>query len=118
MNADFEAELEHWAFAPGRAYRRRATFEALNRRLSDELLWLAREGDALLAEEPWAESLIEEARARGVELVSPARAEGRSHRLFTPWGWTPSAVRVGEGAGARVEPLPLGVVARVNSKLW
>lgn len=118
MNADFEAELEHWAFAPGRAYRRRASFEALNRRLSGRLLWLAREGDALLAEEPWAETLVAEARARGVELVSPARAENQWQRLFTPWGWTPEAVRAGEGVGAVVEPLPFGAVARVNSKLW
>ena len=118
MNADFEAELEHRAFAPGRAYRRPFSFDALNRRLSEKLLWLAREGDALLADEPWAETLVSEARARGVELVSPSSAGSQSHRLFTPWGWTPGAVRVGESAGASVEPLPFGVVARVNSKLW
>lgn len=118
MNADFEAELEHWAFAAGRAYRRRASFEALNRRLSERLLWLTREGDALLAEEPWEESLVGEARARGVELVSHARAESQAHRLFTPWGWTPSALLVGEKVGAFVEPLPFELVARVNSKLW
>ena len=118
MNADFEAELEHWAFAPRRAYRRRPSFDALNRRLSERLLWLARAGDALLADEPWADSLVNEARARGVELISPARAENQSRRLFTPWGWTPDAVRAGENVGAVVEPLPFGVVARVNSKLW
>lgn len=118
MNADFEEELDHWAFAPRRAYRRPVSFDALNRRLSEKLLWLAREGDALLAEEPWADSLVNEARARGVELISPARAESHSHRLFTPWGWTPSAVRAGEVVGASVEPLPFEVVSRVNSKLW
>lgn len=118
MNADFEAELEHRAFAPGRTYRRRPSFDALNRRLSEKFLWLAREGDALLADEPWADSLVDEARARGVELISPARAESQAHRLFTPWGWTPSALRAGEDVGAVVEPLPFGVVARVNSKLW
>ena len=118
MNADFEAELEHLAFSPGRAYRRRASFEALNRRLSEKLLWLAREGDALLAEEPWADSLVNEARRREVELISPARAESQAHRLFTPWGWTPSALRAGEKVGAVLEPLPLEAVARVNSKLW
>jgi hypothetical protein len=118
MNADFEAELEHWAFARGRAYRRPHAFEAINRRLSEKLLWLAREGDAMLAEEPWADSLVNEARARGVELISPSGASRQSHRLFTPWGWTPSALRVGEDAGASVEPLPFEVVARVNSKLW
>lgn len=118
MNADFEGELEHLAFEPRRAYRRRASFDALNRRLSEKFLWLARAGDALLAEEPWADSLVNEARARGVELISPSGAARQSHRLFTPWGWTPSALRVGEGVGASVEPLPLEVVARVNSKLW
>lgn len=118
MNADFEAELEHLAFAPRRAYRRRPSFDALNRRLSERLLWLARAGDALLADEPWADSLVDEARARGVELISPSRVENRSRRRFTPWGWTPDAVRVGENVGAVVEPLPFAVVARVNSKLW
>lgn len=118
MNADFEGELEHLAFEPRRAYRRLPSFDALNRRLSEKLLWLAREGDALLADEPWADSLVDEARARGVELVSPARAENQADRLFTPWGWTPSALRVGESVGASVEPPPLEVVARVNSKLW
>jgi len=118
MNADFEEELDHWAFAPRREYRRPASFDALNRRLSEKLLWLAREGDALLADEPWADSLADEARARGVELISPARAGAQTHRLFTPWGWTPSAVRAGEGVGASVEPLPFEAVARVNSKLW
>jgi hypothetical protein len=118
MNADFEAELDHWAFAPRRAYRRPASFDALNRRLSEKFLWLARAGDALLAEEPWADSLVNEARARGVELISPARAESQSHRLFTPWGWTPGALHVGEGVGASVEPLSFEVVERVNSKLW
>jgi hypothetical protein len=118
MNADFEAELEHRAFAPRRAYRRPHSFGAINRRLSEKLLWLAREGDALLAEEPWADSLIEEARARGVELVSHANAEPQTRRLFTPWGWTPSVARAGEGVGARVESLPFETIARVNSKLW
>jgi hypothetical protein len=118
MNADFEAELDHYAFARGRAYRRPASFDALNRRLSEKFLWLARAGDALLAEEPWSDALVTEARARGVELISHARAERQSHRLFTPWGWTPSAARAGECVGATVEPLPLEMVARVNSKLW
>jgi hypothetical protein len=118
MNADFEAELEHRAFAPRRTYRRRAFFDALSRRLSEKLLWLVSPGDALLAEEPWSDSLVEEARARGVELISPASAEPQTQRLFTPWGWTPSAARAGEGVGARSEPPPFETVARVNSKLW
>jgi hypothetical protein len=116
MNADFEAELEHYAFEPRRAYRRAASFDAVNRRLSEKLLWLARPGDALLAEEPWADTLVAEARGRGVELVSPASPGRQSHMLFTPWGWTPCAVRA--GVGASVEHAPLETVARVNSKLW
>jgi hypothetical protein len=118
MNADFEAELDHRAFEPRRAYRRRASFDALNRRLSEKFLWLARAGDAMLADEPWADSLVGEARARGVELISPSGAARQSHRLFTPWGWTPGALRAGEGVSASVGPLPFEVVARVNSKLW
>jgi hypothetical protein len=118
MNADFEAELAHYALAPRRTYRRLPSFDALNRRLSLKLLWLARPGDALLADEPRSDSLIEEARARKVELVSPARAGHQAHRLFTPWGWTPSAALAGERLGAIVEPLPFETVARVNSKLW
>lgn len=38
--------------------------------------------------------------------------------MFTPWGWTPSAVAAGESAGASVRALPFSVVKRVNSKLW
>jgi hypothetical protein len=118
MNADFETELDAYVFEPRRPYRRPASFDALNRRLSEKLLWLASPGDALLAEEPWTDSLIEEARARGVELISPASAGPQTHRLFTPWGWTPSAVRAGEGVGAIVEPLSFETIERVNSKLW
>src|ERR1043165_7286634 len=118
MNADFEAELAHWAFAPRRVYRRAGSFDAANRRLPERLLWLAREGDALLTEEPWADSLVEGARARGVELASPARSGSQTRRLFTPWGWAPCAARAGEEAGARVEHPPFETVALVNSKLW
>jgi hypothetical protein len=118
MNADFETELDAYAFAPRRPYRRPVSFDALNRRLSEKLLWLASPGDALLAEEPWNDSLVKEARARGVELISPASAEPQTHRLFTPWGWTPSAARAGVDVGAIVEPLPFEAIERVNSKLW
>ena len=114
MNADFEAELA----APPGTYRRPASFDALNRRFAEHLLWLAREGDALLLPEPWPALLQSEARRRGVELVSPSASERQSARVFTPWGWTASAAAVGERAGALVRPLPLPTVARVNSKLW
>lgn len=114
MNADFEVELAH---APGR-YRRTHSFEALNRRLAPHLLRLARRGDALLLEEPWPGPLVEEAGRRGVELVSPSRAGSQAGRLFTPWGWTPSAAEAGTRAGADVRPVSFEVVRRVNSKLW
>lgn len=115
MNADFEVELAHAGRGP---YRRTHAFAALNRKLSAQLLWLARPGDALLIAEPWPDSLIEDANRRGVELVSPSDAGSQSGRLFTPWGWTPTAVEVGEKAGAVVRPVPFEVVRRVNSKLW
>ncbi|MCA1592056.1 MAG: hypothetical protein LC754_05280 [Acidobacteria bacterium] len=114
MNADFEMELAH----PAGTYRRLPPADALNRRLAPQLLWLARHGDALLLEEPWPDSLKAEARRRGVELVAPSRAGNQSARVFTPWGWTPSAVCAGEEAGALVRPLDFETVARVNSKLW
>jgi hypothetical protein len=114
MNADFESELA----ARAGSYRRPASFETLNRRLAEHLLWLARPGDALLQPEPWSENLRAEARRRGVELVSPAGAGDQSARVFTPWGWSPSAVSAGEQAGALVRSIPFAVAARVNSKLW
>jgi hypothetical protein len=53
-----------------------------------------------------------------VELISPEHAARLSSYIFTPWGWTPSAVKAGERAGAKVSPIPFDTVARVNSKLW
>jgi hypothetical protein len=114
MNADFEAELAH----PPGAYRRLPSFDILNHRLTARMLWLARPGDALLLREPWSEHLRAEAVRRGVKLVSPADSETQSARIFTPWGWTPSAVVAGQRAGAMVRSIPFATVARVNSKLW
>lgn len=114
MNADFETELAH----PPGTYRRLPSSDALNRLLAAHLLWLARPGDALLLREPWSEHLQGEAERRGVKLVSPAASEPQPARVFTPWGWTPSAVAAGQNAGAIVRPLPFATVARVNSKLW
>lgn len=113
MNADFESELA----APGR-YRRLPSFELLNRRLTEHLLWLAEPGDALLIRAPWSEQLQAEARRGSVELVSTDKATGQSARIFTPWGWTPNAVAAGECAGAVMRAIPFDIVARVNSKLW
>jgi hypothetical protein len=118
MNADFEVELAALAASSSSTYRRLPSFDALNHRLSEHLLWLARPGDALLVGEPWSERLRSESLRRGVELVNPRETGGQGGRVFTPWGWTPSAVAAGEKAGALVNALPFGVVARVNSKLW
>src|ERR1700754_4791226 len=114
MNADFERELAQGVGA----YRRPASFEALDRRLAPHLLWLARAGDALLVAEPWTEALRSEAARRGVELISLTAPTEQRGRLFTPWGWTRSAAATGVRAGAVVEPLSFELVARVNSKLW
>lgn len=115
MNADFETELSQTVGT----YRRLPSSDALNQRLAPHLLWLARAGDALLLREPWSEQLRQEARGRGVELVSPERPGDLSAHTFTPWGWTPSAVVTGERVGAKVsQPVPFHVLARVNSKLW
>jgi hypothetical protein len=117
MNADFEAELAHRAAHPSAPYRRTGFLEALNRRLAPRLLWLAREGDALLLEAPPDDGLREEARRRGVRLMMAGEAAA-SGMSFEPWGWTESAVEMAERAGASVSAPPLEVVARVNSKLW
>jgi hypothetical protein len=114
MNADFEVELA----APAGAYRRLPSFDALNRRLAEHLLWLAQPNDALLLPEPRSERLQAEARGRGVELIPTNQPASQTGRTFTPWGWTPNAAAAGEQAGAVVRALPFPVVARVNSKLW
>jgi hypothetical protein len=114
MNADFETELSYTLGT----YRRLPSLDALNQRLAPHLLWLTRHGDALLLGEPWSETLKIEAARRGVELIPPASSEPQTKRIFTPWGWTPSALIVGEQAGAVLQPIPFSTVARVNSKLW
>lgn len=115
MNADFEAELSVFP----NPYRRLPSFEILNRRLAERLLWLANPGDELLVQEPWPDHLRAEAQKRDVELVSLNRPKPQQNRIFTPWGWTPSAVAAGESASALVkQAVPIETVARVNSKLW
>lgn len=117
MNADFETELS----CTVGTYRRLPSADALDHRLAPHLLWLARAGDALISREPWSEQLLRDARERGVELVSPSHSQQQQQtaRTFTPWGWTPSALAMGEQAGAVVpQHAAFSTVARVNSKLW
>lgn len=114
MNADFEIELASRA----RIYKRLPAFDALNHRLAPQLLWLSSPGDALLLKEPWSEILLAEAQARGVEIISPVQTKSQQARIFTPWGWTQSAVALGEKVGAIVQQISFEIVARVNSKLW
>ncbi|HEV2880122.1 MAG TPA: hypothetical protein VGX24_02350 [Pyrinomonadaceae bacterium] len=120
MNADFETELA----AGAGTYRRPLSFVSINRRLAPHLLWLAVEGDALLVEETPSESFKSEAARRGVELLTLDAAQEeqqqrrQADRIFTPWGWMPRMIALGEQTGARVLPVPLEVVRRVNSKLW
>ncbi len=114
MNADFEVELA----ATGGPYRRPLSSELLNHRLAEHLLWLANPGDALLIQWPWSERLQSEARRRVVGLIRPPGSGEERNRLFTPWGWSPSAVAAGEKACSVVRAPRLDVVARVNSKLW
>jgi hypothetical protein len=115
MNADFETELSQ---EDGMKYRRLPFYEALNQRLAPYLLWLARAGDAVLLNEPWPDEVRREAERREVELISPQHAKNLAHHIFTPWGWASSAVALGERVGAIVNPVPLEIVRRVNSKLW
>ncbi|MCA1555953.1 MAG: hypothetical protein LC747_04605 [Acidobacteria bacterium] len=114
MNADFETELS----AVGSIYRRPHFFAALNRRLAPHLLWLTLPGDSLLLDEPWPESLTKESERRGVELILRSSAKKQAGKIFTPWGWTPGVVALGESVGAHVSTLSLETIRRVNSKLW
>jgi hypothetical protein len=114
MNADFEVELAH----PTGTYRRAPAFDALNRSLAPNLLYLTSPGDALLFDEPWSDNLRAEADRRKVELLSTKGAPPQNSRVFTPWGWTQDAIRTGEAVGSIVRPITIDIVARVNSKLW
>src|SRR5437660_6764769 len=98
MNADFEMELA----CMSRPYHRPGYFDEINRRLSKYLLLLARPGDALLLEKPWGKSLTDEADRRDVLLLSPTEAPNNTNWLFTPWGWTASALAKAKSIGAAV----------------
>lgn len=115
MNADFEMELS----SSSTAYRRPPTFESINHRLAAHLLWLTRPGDAVLLDQPASESFCLEAQRRKVEIVLLESAGEQSTRIFTPWGWTESALKIGKRVGAKVDlSTSLDTIKRVNSKLW
>lgn len=113
MNADFEAEL-----GAGAAYRRIPTVARRNRELAPALLWLAREGDALLVEPEWPDALRAEAARRGVDLTAADLATSQAARRLEPWGWTAGAVEAGARVGAALVHPPLDAVLRVNSKVF
>jgi hypothetical protein len=114
MNADFEMELA----SLGRKYRRPPAFEPINRRLAQHLLWLTAPGDTLILDAPPTPDIQERAMALDVELISPEQVAGQAGKLFTPWGWTPTSVRLGEQLGATIQGPSIDVVATVNSKTW
>lgn len=114
MNADFEVELA--STTP--VYKRHPWLAAMNQQLAPKLIWLMSPGDALLLEQPWSESLIQEAQKQHIELIAPDTKTKYPHYLFTPWGWTASTVALGQKLGAIVENVPLAIVQKVNSKLF
>jgi len=114
MNADCESELA----APEGRYRRTRSFTKINWRLTAHLLWLAKPGDALLMERPWPNDVVARAGERGVTLLDLDTENIHTTSVFTPWGWTSSALALGERLGAIVDAVPIDVVRRVNSKLW
>ena len=114
MNADFETELDNLSGN----YRPLPYFQQINRGLSEHLLLLTNPGDAMLVEPPWPETLVAEADHRGVTLTWPNEQTDNSSKLFTPCGWTPSAIEICQRVGAVMPPISLEIVRRVNSKLF
>jgi len=114
MNADFEAELAAWP-SP---YRRLPTIERRNRRLAPVLLHLAAPGDALALARPWSDEERVASDRAGVALVASVDPDCGAGLALEPWGWTPSAVAFGMSVGATVDPVPVEIVARVNSKAF
>lgn len=114
LNADFETEL---SVRPG-TYRRTQSYAKLNQRLAPHLLWLTQPGDGLLLSKPWSDELQYEAQKFQIDLFEISKSTLDDY-LFTPWGWTLSAIDDGLRAGAIVQPpVPVSVIAQINSKLW
>jgi hypothetical protein len=86
--------------------------------LTAKLLLLAGQGDGLLIQPPFDETLVEAADRRGVELVRFDEPGEQGDRDFTPWGWTTRTDAIGRSVGARVSHPDLQVIREVNSKLW
>lgn len=118
MNADFEMEIA----SRSEPYRRPSSFAKINQRLTRHLLWLTKPGDALLYESPLADELVNDAARRDVELIALEDvsncAAHNGARIFTPWGWTSSALQIGRRSGAIVPKIELEIIKRVNSKLY
>lgn len=115
MNADFEMEL---ATPPENKYFCSPIVEKINRRLAPNLLWLTNTGDALLLEKPWSADTIKLAEQKQVELIPLDSKIKHPDKIFTPWGWTSSAITLGRKLEAIVNAPSLELVAKINSKLF
>ncbi len=115
MNADFEMEL---AIPPTGKYFCSPIVEKINHRLAPNLLWLASPGDALLLEKPWSSDTIKLAQKQQVDLIALDCKTKHPNKVFTPWGWTTSVIRLGSKLEAIVNAPSLELITRINSKLF
>lgn len=115
MNADFEMEL---ATAPSNKYFCSPIVAKVNQQLAPHLLWLASKGDSLILEKPWSESTLQFAQKQEVDLIVPNCKIKQQEKLFTPWGWTPSAIEAGLKLGAIVNAPSLNLIKKINSKVF
>lgn len=117
VNTDFEAELAAWR--RGQRYVPAGRFAARSHIVAYNLVkYLLRPGDALLASRAWWPSLEALAARQNVNLLPLEGTQKQSAYEFTPWGWTPTALAIGERTGAGLSPPPLESVACVNSKVY
>lgn len=114
MNADFEMEL---ATASSTKYFCTPIVAQVNQKLAPHLLWLASSGDTLILENP-SENTLQFAQKQGVELITTNSKVKQEGKLFTPWGWTASAIQLGNKLGAIVNAPSLDLIKKVNSKIF
>ncbi|MBI4850362.1 MAG: hypothetical protein HY819_00910 [Acidobacteria bacterium] len=115
MNADFEMEL---ANPPTYKYLCSPIVEKINKQLAPNLLWLAAKDDSLLLEKPWSKDIVELAKEKKVDLISLDSKDKYPNKVFTPWGWTPSAITLGSKLETIISAPNLELIAKINSKLF